>query len=412
MEKNLLDKYAEVVIKKGINLYKGQCLSITGSIIDYPFAIALSECAYKNGAMFVDINVISNELIKARLDHSKREDLDFIPQYKMSQYNEYLAHDWAFIRIDNTGEHDVLMGSDSSDLEVIFRADRKVKKRYLELAAKHRLTWCVIAGPNTEWAMNIFKNDSPENATLKLYEALKKILRLDKEDSLNAWDEHCKKLVERSMVLDELKFDKVVIKSTRYKTELEIGLNKYSKWVGGPKKTPDGRIFIPNIPTEEVFTTPDFSKTNGIVHTTRPVMIMETILDGVWFEFKDGKVIDFGSKNNKDLLEKFLNTDSGSRSLGEIALVDSSSLIYQSNLIFKSILYDENASCHIALGNGYPSCLTIGQTLNTKEELINAGCNVSLVHTDFMIGSDDTEVMGYSADGKKHAIIKNGIFCF
>ena len=329
----------------------------------------------------------------------------------MSQYNEFIAHDWAFIRIDNTGEHDVLKDSDSTDLEKIFMADRKVKKRYLEMASKHKLTWCVIAGPNPKWAMDIFKNDSPENATLKLDEALKKILRLHEEDPLNAWEEHAKKLVERSRILDELKLDKIAIKSSNYKTELEIGLNKYSKWAGGPKKTPDGRIFIPNIPTEEVFTTPDFNKTNGIVHTTRPVMIMETILEDVWFEFKDGKVIAFGARKNKELLEKFLNTDNGSRFLGEIALVDTSSLIYKSSLIFNTILFDENASCHIALGNGYPSCLTIGQTLNTKEDLLNAGCNVSLVHTDFMIGADDTEVTSYSADGKKHAIIKNGIFC-
>jgi aminopeptidase len=181
--------------------------------------------------------------------------------------------------------------------------------------------------------------------------------------------------------------------------------------VGGPKKTPDGRIFIPNIPTEEVFTTPDFNRTNGIVYATRPVMVMETILEDVWFEFKDGKVTSSGCRKNRELLENFLNTDNGSRFLGEVALVDSGSLIYQSKLIFNSILYDENASCHIAIGNGYPSCLTIGQSLKTKEETLDAGCNVSLVHTDFMIGSDDTDVTGISVDGKKHDIIKKGLFC-
>jgi aminopeptidase len=410
MDKNILEKYADIVIRQGVNLYKGQCLNITAGMPDYDFALILAESAYRAGAKFVEITLASNDLIKDRIKYSDKTSLDFLPQYKSSLYNEYIANDWASIRIDNTGESDVLKKADSEKLEIIFKADRNARKRFLDTCAKHKMTWCVIACPNEKWARKVFKDDSAEEANKKLDEALLKILRLDQADPVNAWKEHSEKLHKRCGVLNSLKLDKIVFKSAQYKTDLEIGLTDYSEFKGGPKATPDGRMFMPNIPTEEVFTTPHFARTNGIVYTVKPVLIMETVVNGVWFEFKDGRVMKFGSDNN-DLLEKFLNTDNESRYLGETALVDRTSKIYESNLIFNSILYDENASCHIAIGNGYPSCLSNGQSLKTSDDLKNAGCNVSLVHTDFMIGSQDIEVTGISRDGKKHDIIKDGIFC-
>jgi aminopeptidase len=410
MDKNLLKKYADVVIKKGVSIYKGQALNITCGIADYDFALILSESAYQAGARFVEITISSNELMRNRIIHSDGVNLSFVPEYRTGQYNEFIADDWAFIRIDNTAEFDILTGVDPDSLEKIFKGERASRKRFLEFCSKHRLSWCVIASPNAKWAKNVFKSDAEDRAAKKLDEALIKILRLDADDPVKAWEKHSEKLIERSRVLSELSLDKLVIKSAKYKTDLEVGLNPTSRWIGGPKKTPDGRSFIPNIPTEEVFTTPDFNRTNGMVHTTRPVVIMENVLNGVWFEFKNGRVSDFGADNGKDILKKFLETDDGSNALGEVALVDMTSLIYESGLIFNTILYDENASCHIALGNGYPSCLTNGQSLKNKDELRNAGCNTSLVHTDFMIGAEDTEVTGVSKDGKPHKIMENGIF--
>ena len=187
-------------------------------------------------------------------------------------------------------------------------------------------------------------------------------------------------------------------------------MNKNSLWLGGPAKAANGRSFLPNIPTEEVFITPDYRRTNGKVKVTKPVKVLENSLNGIWFEFKDGKVIDFGCDNNREILEKFVNTDEGARYLGEVALVDKSSEVHKSGYIFNSILYDENAACHIALGRGFASCFTNKDDLTTPEEMNKNGCNHSLVHTDFMIGSEVINVTGVTQDGKKVEIIKDGEF--
>ena len=235
-----------------------------------------------------------------------------------------------------------------------------------------------------------------------------RVLRLDKTDPVAEWKSLGEKLISRSKVLTEMNLDKLIF--TGPGTDLEIGLNKGSFWLGGPAKAANGRAFLPNIPTEEVFITPDYNRTNGKVKVTKPVKVLENSLTGIWFEFKDGKVIDFGSDNCTDILEKFLNTDEGARFLGEVALVDKNSGVHRSGYIFNSILYDENAACHIALGRGFPSCFSNKDELITPEEMKKSGCNYSLVHTDFMIGSEVINVTGVTQDGKKVEIIKDGEF--
>ncbi len=405
MDKKLLEKYAEIVIKKGINLYKGQCLNIESSKDDYDFSLLLAESAYKEGAKFVNINIISNELTKNRILYSN-SNLDYLPQFITNRYLEQLADDWANIRIDNTSEHDVLKGVSTELLDRLTKTERLARRRLLEEYGKHKHSWCVICSPNLNWAKKVFEKS---DATVEdLFEVLKPILRLDKEDPIKAWEEHGKLLNNRADTLNKLNLKKLELKSKS--CDLEIFLIDTSIWSGGPHATPDGRYFIANIPTEEIFTVPHYKMTSGSVKCSRPVKIMERLIYGVWFEFKDGEVVAFGADNDKDILEKFINTDNNSKYLGEIALVDKNSPIYKSGLIFNTILYDENAASHIALGNGYPSCLSNGTELRNREALLNAGCNVSLVHTDFMIGTEDMTVIGIDKANKRHTIIENGIF--
>ena len=205
------------------------------------------------------------------------------------------------------------------------------------------------------------------------------------------------------MKLDHLRFESEG-------TDLTIGLNSISRWEGGPAPLPDGRLFFPNLPTEEVFTTPDFSRTEGTVRVTKPLKVLEAMVEGAWFRFEKGKAVEFGADKGRDVLEKYLNMDEGSAYLGEIALVDENSPIASSGLLFGSILYDENASCHIALGGGYPTCLNLPAGVESDEDLKAHGCNISLVHTDFMIGSSDSDVTGYDCDGKEYPIIRKGSF--
>lgn len=406
MEKSLLKKYAELVLKKGVSLYKGQCLSVVAGPDDLEFASIIEEEAYRLGAKYVDLGIKSNVSLRSRILHSDKEALSFVPSFAAAEMNEKIADDWARIRIDNTGEIDVLADADPAMLDVLFRAVRLANRRMLEVSAKHIITWCVIAAPNPKWAAKVMgaDNDSIE----RFDKAVQSILRLDREDPVEAWTLHDAELRKRCEVLDNLKLDRLIFKSRD--TNLEVGLTPNSVFEGGSKDTPDGRRFIPNIPTEEVFTTPDYRRTNGTVRCTRPVRVMETELSGVWFAFKDGRVEDFGADSHRDILENFLNTDDGSRFLGEVALVDNRSPIYKSGLVFNSILFDENASCHIALGKGYPTCLRNGMSLNTDEALRNEGCNTSLVHTDFMIGSDDLSVTGISVDGRSVRLIEQGMF--
>ncbi len=408
MDRKSLEKYAEVVIEVGVNLYEGQCLSITSGVGNYDFALILAETAYKKGAKFVEIKVASNKLTRTRIDNSDISNLSYYPTSVTMESFEQLANDWATIRIDSTEELNDLKGVDPSKLETLTRAVRLALKRRSELLMKHKHSWCVIAAPGPKWAESVLNIQPTEEATDKLWEKLKPILRLDKSDHIGEWKKHADTLIRRAKILDELKLDRILIKSEG--TELEVGLAEHHKWIGGPSETSSGRVFMPNIPTEEIFSTPDYRRTNGKVKATRPVKVMETLIEGIWFEFKDGKVVKFGAKNNVEILEKFLNVDEGSSYLGEIALVDVDSPIFKSGLLFNSILYDENATSHIALGAGYPSCLTISDSLNSEKEKKDAGCNVSLVHTDFMIGSTDSDITGIDKKGKEIKIIKAGKF--
>lgn len=405
MDKDIIKKYSEIVIKKGVNLYKGQCVNINTGYDDYEFAVQLGETAYKYGAKYVSINITSNSLLKNRIENSLDGYLDFLPHYYTDKNNEMLAYDWCNIRIDNTAETDLLQDCDAVKMQKVMKKSRETGNRMRQLYMKHNHSWNVIAYPNIKWAEKLFAGS--ENPLEDLWNTLIPVLMLDKPDPVKAWEDHSDQLLLRRNKLNDLKIDKLIFKSGE--TELEIGLNKTSLWCGGPSRLPDGRYHMPNIPTEEVFTTPDYKRTSGYVKIVKPVKVMEKTVTGAYFEFKNGMLIGYGAEKGRDILDKFVNMDDGSKYLGEVALVDIDSPVNKSGRIFSSILYDENASSHIALGAGYPSCLSDGSGLNSNEQLKTAGCNVSMVHTDFMIGSDDMDVAGITDSGRVD-IIKAGRF--
>jgi aminopeptidase len=406
MSNGTLKKYCELITEVGVNLYPDQCLNISCGVKNFDFALMLAETAYSKGARYVDFQIISNRSKRHRIEKNKKtENLEFIPGYLTNKSFEILANDWAFISIDNIEEIDELKSVDTDKFTIMTKKEQKTFNRQsVSFGASHN-TWCIVAAPGPVWASKVL---SDEAETDKLWEKLIPILRLDKEDPVKAWKEFGNKLVERSNALSELNLDKLIF--TGPETNLEIGLNKNAKWKGGLVKAANGRYFMPNIPTEEVFTTPDYKRTNGKVKVTKPVKVMENLLTGIWFEFKDGKIIDFGADSKKEVLEKYFSVDEGSKYLGEVALVDKNSEVHKSGLIFNSILYDENAACHIALGRGISSCFTNKEELNTPEEMKKNGCNYSLVHTDFMIGSEKINVTGIDTDGKEVVLIKEGEF--
>ena len=392
----------------GLNLQKDQNLMITCGVDNYDFALLAAEAAYEKGARFVEIIVAGTKLKKLRVKHSNRENLTYVPNYYTGRSIEQIAEDWAHLRIDYTEENDLLADEDIAKVEVVTSAERASVKLLSQELISFKRKWCIIAAPGRKWANDIFGSDNTEENFKKLNEALIKILRLDSNNPVKVWEEHGKSLSNRASNLKDFKFDKISI--TGGGTELEIGMIPGASWKGGYNQTDKGSAFIPNLPTEEVFTTPDYSRTNGRAVVTRPVKVLEKTVTGAWFEFKEGKVINFGANKNQDALETFLNVDEGARYLGEAALVDSSSPIFQSGLVFNSILYDENAACHIALGKGFASLLPDSHKITNETAMKENKCNVSLVHTDFMIGHQYINVTGTNNLGQTIDIIKNGTF--
>ena len=407
MNSTNLQNYANIVIEAGLNLTSNQCLYISCGVDNYDFALLAAETAYKKGARYVDIGISGSKLQKKRALNSDKNYLSFVPNYGTARSIEQVADKWGFLRIDNTEELDMLSDVDSNTIQTIITAERNAVKLFTQEMMNMSIPWCIIAAPGKNWADKIYKSSEPGNYD-NLSSALTKILRLENQNPAETWKAHGRKLKERAVKLSGYHLDKIVF--TTEGTELEVGLIPGSRFAGGLCMLPDGREFIPNIPTEEVFTTPDYRRTSGKAKVTRPVKVLEKTVIGAWFEFKEGKVVNFGADENKEILEKYFSIDEGASYLGEIALVDSSSPIFESALVFNSILYDENAACHMALGAGLASCLPAGVNSRDKDDMKKHGCNISLVHTDFMIGSPDINASGYTKSNEKIEILKDGKF--
>jgi aminopeptidase len=409
------DKYAEIIVKVGLALKERQCLLIATGADTFWFARIIAKCAYQEGAKFVDIRVADNELLRHRVEYGPEDALDYVPSTAVVEGNMQIAEDWARIRIDSTEELDVLKGVDPAKLGRITKAQRSALELVRDKMMRHKHQWLVICAPGPRWAAKIFGGPEvgvdpklDQERTDKLWVQMVKILRLDTPDPVATWKQLGKTLKERGAKLDSLNLD--VIHFLGPDTDLKVALAPKAVWAGGPSMTPDGTWFEPNLPTEEVFTTPDWNRTEGRVKATKPVKVLETLVDGAWFEFKEGKVVNFGADQGGDILEQYFAIDEGARYLGEVALVDDDSPINTSGLLFNSILYDENATCHIALGAGYPFCLSNADELKNTSQVKAAGCNVSMVHTDFMIGGSQVEVTGITKDGKTVPIISKGKF--
>ncbi|AHH12086.1 Aminopeptidase [Borrelia hermsii YBT] len=410
MKKDLI-KYAELIILKGINLQKNQCVLITGSIENYEFLRILAQKAYEHGAKYVELNIEDADILKTRLKSSPEDLLEFIPDFKHKFFEEMVNEKWAKIRIDNTENLDALKDNDSKKISKYFKALSLASKKFSSAIMNNELTWCTVCAPGPKWAAKVLNKPECQKTLEEFFDIQKKIMLLDSENPIKAWEDHGKKLHQRCEILNKLKLEKVIFKNK--KTNLEIYLLENSIWTGGSEKVKGTNIeFNANMPTQEVFTTPNYKKTNGIMHVTRPITVLGNLITGIWLEFREGKVINFGCDDDqsRNILKRHIETDIQAQYIGEVALVDNSSPIYQSGLTFYSILYDENASCHIALGNAYPSCLSNEQELKSDDAKLDYGCNVSLIHTDFMIGSNDINVIGIDKSDKEHTIIRNGQF--
>ncbi|MFP4329928.1 MAG: aminopeptidase [Alkalispirochaetaceae bacterium] len=406
MESKAFESYAKMLVEL-LGLQPGQGLMIKSEPANWPVVLALAEAAYERGAIYVMPEVDSSALHRVRVEHAPADSLGFISDERGCRQKQFLRDGWALISIKSPDDPDILAGIDPDRHSRVLAAQQEHDQPWREKLMSDEFQWLVAAAPTPKWAAKVLGTKASREAQLALWQLLKPILRLDSEDPVAFWRTQSDKLARRGKRLDRMGLRE--LQFTGPGTDLTIGLSERAIWTGGAATTPGGVRFMPNIPTEEVFTTPDFRKTEGVVRVTRPVMVLGDLVEGLELTFEGGKVITFSADRGEETMSRYLARDEGSAYLGEVALVDGSSPIYKSGHIFYNILLDENAACHIALGNAYPDCIEGGLEMS-REELRAAGSNVSLQHTDFMIGSGQIDVTGRDDKGASIPIIREGSF--
>jgi len=406
MNRAVLEAYSEVILGCALSIKSGDRLWLRSEPVHLDFVKSLVRRAYEMGAEHVEVSLEDPAMGRIRLDSSVSEEfLDYVPGYMESMYGSIIEDGWRSLAIRGPSDPDLMHGVCTGRLARMTRAASMARRGFLSAISSNKIPWSVCLAPTGAWASKVLGDGVDWEE--RIWNVLIPILRLNCDDPAAAWREHDSELKRRASFLNSSDFRS--FRFTGPGTDLVVGMRPDRRFCAGSSRSQDGTVFFPNIPTEEVFSTPDMYATSGTVKCTRPVTVLGAQVEGAWFRFESGRVSGCGAEQNGDVLEKYIETDRGASMLGEIALVGTDSPVYRSGLVFHNILFDENASCHIALGNGYADCIERGTEL-TPEELASAGCNQSLVHTDFMIGSEDVDVTGTGIDGKDTVIISRGRF--
>ncbi|WP_097025927.1 aminopeptidase [Clostridium peptidivorans] len=410
MENNeILKKYAALAVKVGVNIQKGQTLILNSPIECAHFARMISETAFEEGAKDVVINWNDEISSKIRYMKAPEEIFDVVPEWQKEFYTSYAREGAAFLSI-SASDPEVMKDVNPERIARFQKSRRSALKEYSDRLMSNKNTWSIVSVPTEAWSKKVFPGVSTEEAIEKMWNSIFKIVKVDKEDPVAAWEEHKNTLEKNMKILNDYNFKYLYYKNS-IGTDLKIELPKGHLWLGGADKTQDGIEFIANMPTEEVFTLPLKTGVNGIVVSSKPLNCNGNLVENFSLTFKDGKIVDFKAEKGYDSLKHLIETDEGSHYLGEVALVPHDSPISNSNIVFFNTLYDENASCHLAIGKAYPVCIKNSDHMS-EEELEKAGVNISLVHDDFMIGTADLEITGVTYDDREIPVFRNGNWAF
>ncbi|CAG7651111.1 Aminopeptidase 2 [Paenibacillus solanacearum] len=399
-----LDKYAALAVRMGVNVQEGQTIVLTAPIAAADLVRRIAAKAYEAGAKNVHVDWVDEELTLIKYKLAPMEAFSEYPMWRAQGMEEMAEGGAAFLQI-YAPNPDLLTGVESARIATATKTSATALNKYRSYLMSHKNAWSLISYATPEWAAKVFPGIPAASAVEKLWERILDATRVDKDDPVAAWKEHNAKLAQTVEVLNGKRYKQLQYEAPG--TNLTIDLPEAHVWLGGAKENAKGILFNPNMPTEEVFTMPRKDGVNGTVRSTKPLNYGGQLIDGFSLTFKDGKVVEFTAEQGYEALERLLNTDDGARSLGEVALVPHDSPISNANVIFYNTLYDENASCHLALGQAYQVNLE-GGTEMTDEDLARHGVNKSLIHVDFMIGSADMNIDGVTADGKREAIFRNG----
>ncbi|MBB6146224.1 aminopeptidase [Silvibacterium bohemicum] len=399
-----LDRLAEVAIQVGLGLAPGQELVMTATLDTLPLVRRIHEQAYKSGAKFVTTLLTDEESTLLRYQYGSNESFDYAPAWLYE--GMATAFKSGAARLAVAGSNPALLSQ--QDPEKVSRANRAVSKAYrpaLELITRHDINWTIVPAATPAWAASVFPELPSDQALARLWDAIFAATRADQPDSVAAWKTHDANLHKRSALLNNKRYKTLHFKGLG--TDLRVGLADDHLWLGGGTTAGNGLYCIPNMPTEEVFTTPHKDRTDGTVTSTKPLSHQGTMIEGIQVRFEGGRIVEAKASKGEGVLQRMIETDEGARRLGEVALVPHHSPIAQSGLLFNNTLFDENAACHIALGQAYSSCVKNGDKL-TPEELASRGANESLIHVDWMIGSAEIDVFGVTAAGQEEPLIHAG----
>lgn len=399
-----LDRLAEVAVKVGLNLEAGQDLVLTAPIAALPLVRRIAVHAYKAGAGLVTPIFSDEEITLARYRHGPDASFDKAPGWLYDGIAK--AFDGNAARLAIVGENPMLLsGEDPAKVARANKANSMAYRPALEKIAGFDINWNIISFPSPSWAKLVFPQDGEDIAVAKLADAIFAASRVDLDDPVAAWRSHNAALAERTGWLNGERFS-----ALRYSgpgTDLTIGLADGHEWNGGASTAKNGITCNPNIPTEEVFTTPHALRVEGFVSSTKPLSHQGTLIDGIQVRFEQGRIVEARASRGEEVLSKVLDTDEGARRLGEVALVPHSSPISKSGLLFYNTLFDENAASHIALGQCYSKCFVGGDKLS-PDQIAAQGGNKSLIHIDWMIGSDQIDIDGVRQDGTKVPVMRKG----
>lgn len=408
MNNTLLQKYARLAVHSGVNLAKDQSLIIQADIDTVDFTHILVKEAYEAGAKEVLVYYHDAFLEQSTYQYQSEETLKTVRPWLIDRYLDYLKEGAATMTVISP-RFSALKDCDPQKMAVRQKVFGEAAKEVRDYTTASKVQWTVIAVPNAEWAALVFPDLPVEEATERLWQAILDCVYVDeKSDPVATWRQRDVLFQARIAKLNELNFKQLHFQNS-LGTDLYVGLIENHIWGGGSERAQNQICFNANIPTEEVFTAPDRRKVNGIVYASRPLLYNGNLIKEFHFTFIDGKVCEYDAKEGKALLTELLNMDEGSSYLGEVALVPYDSAISQSQLLFYSTLFDENAACHLALGDAYPTTVKDG-LIKSEAELKQCGFNISLVHEDFMFGTADMKVTGETQDGEWVAVFENGNF--
>lgn len=406
MDKKIIKNLARAVVESGVNVQPNEEVYVISAVEAVELTHEVVKCAYERGAKRVVVHYNDDELDRLNYEHQTTDALTHLPQFMFDERNYFADVDGCVINII-CSDPNALKDCDAEKITAAYRARMAGLAPYYDKAMANKIKWSIIAYPHPKWAKLMFPELDEAAAVEKLGEYIAKTTRVDCDDPIAAWKEHSAALQRRSAKLNAAN-----IKSFTYKnslgTDVTIGMPEHYVFAGGVEEC-RGMSFNANMPTEEVFSAPDCNNIDGVIKASMPLCYNGKIIDGIEITLEKGRIVGYKAKTNEDVLKGIIETDDGAKSLGEIALVPYASPISELHTLFYETLFDENASCHFAIGRAYPTCVEGGDAM-TDAELKKIGINNSDVHVDFMVGTKDLEITALTRDGKTLKIFENGNF--